>query len=189
MRNVLAFQLHRISLDQSETIGDPPRANHYNLQVANLEEIPKRQTGQIILKAIHNSGSVVKVSPYMGDHGLCNARDDGCVFYSGALNWHRLVGFSPDPSCHMDPQSHDYESGGSPPEVLFHELAHAFRWVSGKRSGRRQSVYRPALRGAIGTLLIRPDDTGQFQDTTHPTSRGFHCKASDGNWIVNRGNI
>ena len=66
----------------------------------------------------------------------CNAETTGNPeMHRGALNV--IVGFSPNSSCYLDPKSRVYEPGGSPAEVLFHELVHAFRLVTEKASNRR----------------------------------------------------
>jgi hypothetical protein len=46
----------------------------------------------------------------------------------GYVNVH--IGFTPDQSCFLDAKTKDFKPGGSPAEGLFHELVHAFRFVS-----------------------------------------------------------
>lgn len=115
----------------------PAQIHDYDFQVEKLFlEILKRNTGQIIAEGIFASGRSVCVQPYSNKPGarLCNPQtwgDDHDLDGFGA--W---VLFSPDASCHLDPATKDFKPGGSPSEILFHELVHAFRIVTRKASNR-----------------------------------------------------
>jgi hypothetical protein len=109
--------------------------NHYNFQVETIfQGILNRKTGQIIVQGIHASGWSVVVKPYWKND--CNAGTVGRPEMArGEINV--LIGYSPDASCAVDPRSRDFQPGGTPEEVLFHELVHAFRIVTGQSSDRK----------------------------------------------------
>jgi hypothetical protein len=43
-----------------------------------------------------------------------------------------MVQFKPDATCYRDAKTKEYKPGGTPTEILFHELVHAFRIVTEK---------------------------------------------------------
>jgi hypothetical protein len=111
----------------------------FDFQVGKVfDQVLKRKTGQIILEGIHHSGWAIVVTPYWETN--CNsitvgrpARD---LVEGQGVNV--VVGFKFDPSCFVDPKTKNFQPGGTPTELLFHELVHAFRFVTGKISGPAQ---------------------------------------------------
>jgi hypothetical protein len=78
--------------------------------------------------AIRDIGSVVEVRPY--PVRKCNA--DTEKGGDGVLIRFSPGYFPPGGKCYVDPGSHVVKPAGSAAEVLFHELVHAFRLVTGK---------------------------------------------------------
>jgi hypothetical protein len=113
-----------------------PQIEHYNFQVGKaFEEILKRKTGQIILEGIRASGWYVVVMPFWYD--TCNNGTVGRPEMVRGQGVNVQVGFTPDPSCFVDPKTKEFKPGGTPAEALFHELVHAFRFVTEKASKRK----------------------------------------------------
>jgi hypothetical protein len=93
-----------------------------------LQELNIRQTARIILMAIRDIGSVVEVRPSLRRGCNADTKKDG----DGVLIRFSPGYFPPGGKCNVDPVSHLAQPAGSAAEVLFHELIHAFRLVSGK---------------------------------------------------------
>lgn len=99
--------------------------------------IVKTETGKLLLKSIKFFGKWVSISPYDGSQGTCNAfvdarigtAKDGRPF--GAMLQYSPHLYQKGTACHGGPGK---DRGNLPDEVLFHELVHAFRRVSGKRA-------------------------------------------------------
>jgi hypothetical protein len=109
---------------------------HYNFQVVKaFEEILKRKTGEIIVEGIRSAGWYVVVMPFW--YNTCNNGTNGRSKMVRGEGVNVLVGFTPDPSCFVDSKTKDFKPGGTPAESLFHELVHAFRYVTEKGSTRK----------------------------------------------------
>jgi hypothetical protein len=109
---------------------------HFNFHTARaFDEILKRKTGQIILEGIHSEGWAVVVQPYWRDD--CNNTTIGRGKMVQGYGPNVVVGFLPEATCLVDPKTKDFKPGGSPAETLFHELVHAFRFVTEKASDRK----------------------------------------------------
>jgi hypothetical protein len=110
------------------------QVNNFNFQVANIfGDILKRKTGQIIVEGIRSTGWAVVIRPYT--RNVCNSdTHGGAEMIKGRVNV--VVRFKLDTSCFVDSKTKDFKPGGSPAEVLFHELVHAFRLVTEKDSNR-----------------------------------------------------
>jgi hypothetical protein len=109
---------------------------HFNFHTARaFDEILKRKTGQIILEGIHSEGWAVVVQPYW--HDDCNNTTIGRGKMVRGYGPNVVVGFLPEATCLVDPKTKDFKPGGSPAETLFHELVHAFRFVTEKASDRK----------------------------------------------------
>ena len=124
----------------------PAEIDDYNFQVEKaFKEIVKRKTGQIIVEGIHSSGWPIVVMPYLGKdcNNLTNAYPE---MHRGLVNV--LIGFTPDQPCDSDPKSKEFKAGGTPAESLFHELVHAFRYVTEKGS-KRKGPLNPYLPTAL----------------------------------------
>ena len=117
-----------------------------NFQVEKaFQEILKRKTGQIIVEGIHSSGWPIVVMPYWGSD--CNNATVGMdKMVRGIVNV--VVGFTPDLPCGADPKSKDFKAGGTPAESLFHEMVHAFRYVT-KKGSNRKGPLNPYLPTAL----------------------------------------
>jgi hypothetical protein len=106
---------------------------------ANFAQILSTQTGKILLAGIRFFRKWVVISPYDGSHGPCNAGEqtrDGSA--RDGTPYAATIPYSPHlyqngNACYLESPLHD--RGGAPDEVLFHELVHAFRTVSGKDRG------------------------------------------------------
>jgi hypothetical protein len=107
----------------------------YNIHARKVfEDILERKTGRIIVEGISSSGFDVVVMPWW--QNSCNATTISRKHMErGYVNVH--IGFTPDQSCFLDAKTKDFKPGGSPAERLFHELVHAFRFVSEKGSKRK----------------------------------------------------
>jgi hypothetical protein len=101
-----------------------------------IVSIASVQTGQVLLNGIRFWNKWVPISPYDFSQGPCNAfagerlgtardgRSYGAIVrYSPHLFYHGGACFFSSPN----------DAGAAPNEILFHELVHAFRRVSGKR--------------------------------------------------------
>jgi hypothetical protein len=109
---------------------------HFNFHTARaFEEILKRKTGRIIVEAIASEGWAVVVMPYW--HDDCNSTTVARGEMVRGNGPNVLVGFLPDAPCVVDAKTKAFKPGGSPAETLFHELVHAFRFVTEKASKRR----------------------------------------------------
>ncbi len=112
---------------------------------ANWEASVRRQitwiagtdAGKVLLKSIKFFGKWVSISPYDGLSGACNASaEERTGTAKDGKPYGAMVLFSPHvyqrgTACHGGPNSN---RANLPDEVLFHELVHAFRRVSGKRN-------------------------------------------------------
>jgi hypothetical protein len=108
----------------------------YNFQVEKaFKEILKRKTGQIIVEGIAAEGWAVVVMPYWRND--CNNTTVGRAKMVRGSGANVVVGFQPDAPCLVEPTTKDFKPGGSPAEALFHELVHAFRFVTEKASNRK----------------------------------------------------
>ena len=115
----------------------------WNFKVENIFlEILKRKTGQIIANGIYSSGYPIIVTPLRLGPKICNAETKGPGRMQGG-DIYVQVSFTPDASCHVDPQTRDFKPGGTPTETLFHELVHAFRIVTEKASDREGPFTNP----------------------------------------------
>lgn len=98
----------------------------YNLSV---------RTGQILFSGIRFHGKWVVIEPYDFTQGDCNAYADNRVGATrDGKGYGAKVSFSPhlyQPSCSCAFKSPN-NAAGAANEILFHELVHAFRVVSGK---------------------------------------------------------
>jgi hypothetical protein len=115
---------------------------HFNFHAAKaFEQIVQRQTGQIIVEGIAAEGWTVVVMPYWRND--CNNTTVGRGKMVRGSGPNVIVGFQPDAPCLVDPTTKDFKPGGSPAEALFHELVHAFRFVTEKASNRKGPSVAP----------------------------------------------
>jgi hypothetical protein len=140
----LAYARYRISINGSyrnETRKVPlnqAQIDDFDFQVGMLvDQILKRKTGQIILKGIYYSGWAIVVLPFTSPscNSITTGRPGRDLIEGRGFNV--AVSFKLDPSCWVDPNTKDFKPGGTPTELLFHELVHAFRLVTGKASDRK----------------------------------------------------
>ena len=115
---------------------------HFNFHTTKaFEQILQRKTGQIIVEGIAAEGWAVVVMPYWRDD--CNNTTHGRGEMVRGSGPNVLVGFLPDAPCLVDSTTKDFKPGGSPAESLFHELVHAFRFVTEKASKRKGPSIAP----------------------------------------------
>jgi hypothetical protein len=131
-----------------------PAANWETAVRSDLIRVGTVRTGRLLLNAIRFFHQWVVIAPYDGSLGPCNAGEstrDGQA--RDGTPYGATVPFSPHlfqahGACHL---SAPINNGQASNEILFHELVHAFRTVSGKDSTQ------PATGG-----LIYYDDTEEF---------------------------
>lgn len=119
--------------------------NDFDFQVGKIfDQIVKRKTGRIIVEGIYYSGWAIVVFPYNAP--VCNSVTGGRLRKNlvEGQGFNVFVQFKLDLSeCVVDPKTKDFRPGGTPAEALFHELVHAFRYVSGKVSDFSYGPFNP----------------------------------------------
>lgn len=96
-----------------------------------LQAISKVDTGSILLRAIRDTNKWTLIMPPAPNSSA--AQDAETRDYGGGLSLSWAHGRTFFPVITFDPRKMVWRFGGKPDEVLFHELVHAFRTLTGAR--------------------------------------------------------
>jgi hypothetical protein len=118
---------YKISIDSSSFIKPNEKATYETQVKEHLKWIYRTRVGIVLFNAIKFHGKPITISPYTG--GICNAEGGGHTF-SGIVRYSPSTFSSRNAACAK--QRADGGRGLLFDEILFHELFHAFRAVSGK---------------------------------------------------------
>jgi hypothetical protein len=120
---------------------------------ADLREIFCTPVGNILFRAIRHWAVTIKITPYDGSEGRCNAFEEVDHITDAGVIWPR-VRYSPDTFGAEGPCV-ELSKPGQRAATLFHELVHAFRAIS--TSSHKKYTY-PLLSGG----LFRYDNYEEF---------------------------